>query len=419
MKMRLTHGNRLEHLEHRALLSAVVADRTLIVEGTEDADVIDIQTDGTLVYVRSGGTVEGAFAYADFDRMHIDALGGNDVMTIGIIIGQPATIDAGAGDDSVRSASGDDLIIAGLGQDTLDGSAGIDTLDYSARTLPIHGINSNQLKVGDELDSFYNMDRLILGQGDDSFSVFSYDNPLRELEGGAGNDTLSLGGSERTYTTAPTIRGGDGNDRINIDRAAHALAWYYGDGGDDVFTFGRNKNIRHFFGGDGVDTVDYDFPAGVARGVSVMIDDQFGDGYYAEDNVHSDVEVIRGTFYADTIIGTDAAETLLGEGGADLIIGKGGDDLLIGPPDFNIYSSRHTLLGGAGNDTLVGGRGGDVLDGGAGDDSLMGNEGDDTLIGGPGSDVFDGGAGNNIIIDDFASPPRRAAAAKDLLGELA
>ena len=75
--------------------------------------------------------------------------------------------------------------------------------------------------------------------------------------------------------------------------AASGLAWYYGDAGNDTLTMGRQRNIRQFFGGDGIDTVNYLFPSGVARGISVTVDDQFGDGYFAQDNVHHDVEACR------------------------------------------------------------------------------------------------------------------------------
>lgn len=50
-----------------------------------------------------------------------------------------------------------------------------------------------------------------------------------------------------------------------------------------------------------------------------------------------------------------------------------------------------SMIGGSANDTFEGGAGNDLLEGGAGDDRLYGEAGDDTLKGGTGNDYLNGG----------------------------
>jgi Ca2+-binding RTX toxin-like protein len=82
-------------------------------------------------------------------------------------------------------------------------------------------------------------------------------------------------------------------------------------------------------------------------------------GGAATGDVISNIEVLQGSNFADTLIGIDNGGgngvQLYGEGGHDTLLGKGGGDY---------------LFGGAGNDTLDSGFGSDVLNGGAGADTF-------------------------------------------------
>jgi Ca2+-binding RTX toxin-like protein len=178
------------------------------------------------------------------------------------------------------------------------------------------------------------------------------------INGMGGNDELShfdnLGGA----LAAPTLHGGDGDDTLDINRAAFngsgGEAFYYGDGGDDTFVSLRILSNRSFFGGGGIDSVSYALFT-TTGAISVTLDDSAGDGPLGLDNVHSDVERVTGTIFDDTLIGNSRNETLMGGPGDDSIAGSGGDDL---------------LSGGLGNDTLVG-SGSSVLDGGEGENLLV------------------------------------------------
>jgi len=84
---RSARGKRVvECLERRMLLSAVVIDRTLFVEGTPRSEVIEIDASGASTKVKFNNRLAGAFANGDFDRIQVNALGGNDTVSLGIAV---------------------------------------------------------------------------------------------------------------------------------------------------------------------------------------------------------------------------------------------------------------------------------------------------------------------------------------------
>jgi len=103
-----------------------------------------------------------------------------------------ATIDGGAGDDTLTGTTGNDLIYGGTGNDVLVGQAGNDI---------IYGDSGN-----DNISGWLGNDTLYGGDGDDNLDG-NEDND--SLDGGAGNDTLS-GGDGNDY-----LSGGDGANELN------------------------------------------------------------------------------------------------------------------------------------------------------------------------------------------------------------
>ncbi|WP_199247234.1 SBBP repeat-containing protein [[Phormidium] sp. ETS-05] len=98
---------------------------------------------------------------------------------------------------------------------------------------------------------------------------------------------------------------------------------------------------------------------------------------------------------AATIEGSAQNDIFLGDNRPNVIKGGDGNDLLIG-------------LGG--NDTIVGGTGGDrpdsdndIIAGNAGNDLLQGNQGNDTIQGDEGDDIIHGGKDNDFLWGDFGS----------------
>jgi Ca2+-binding RTX toxin-like protein len=418
----------IERLDRRMLLSAAIVHRVLQIRGTGHDDQIELQTDGAQTTVLLGHSRARTFDNGAFDSIVINGKNGDDSIRISDDIVKPATILGGKGDDYLKGGGGDDVIRPGLGNDTLEGGGdrfelggGVNTADYSDRTEDLT-FGGGPLTASGERDVLAlgsNLQRLLTGSGDDSIDMSAnYSGDTRYIDAGAGNDnvTLRMGG----YAGDGTVRGGAGDDRILI---SGYKGLYYGDAGDDTFEVYRSSHTaREFYGGPGIDTVDYRGASGGGSfySITVTFDDLPNDGSPTEryqptpDNVHTDNERLLVTFNGGDVYGSDNSETIIGSIGHDLLVGGGGDDFLQGARESDIYAQSNTLIGGDGDDTLIGGRGNDSLVGEEGDDSLVGNDGDDTLIGGPGDDVLDGGAGNNVIIDES----RRTISAARLLDEL-
>jgi Ca2+-binding RTX toxin-like protein len=175
------------------------------------------------------------------------------------------------------------------------------------------------------------------------------------IDGLGGDDEISHFDNLGAAIAAPTVHGGAGDDTIDINRAAFGGpggdAYYFGDEGDDTFVSLRILTNRIFSGGPGTDSVSYAIFTSTGP-ISVSLDDLSGDGPLGGDNVRSDVEVVTGTIFNDTLTGSSHSETLIGGPGDDVITGGGNEDM---------------LSGGLGNDTIVGSG---SLDGGEGENSV-------------------------------------------------
>lgn len=220
------------------------------------------------------------------------------------------------------------------------------------------------------------------------------------LEGGSGADQL-FGGDDTDYLDA-----GDGDDSL------------YGDNGDDVFFSGPGADFMD--GGPGLDTLGYNVQFGVLidlGGVSA--------GGDADGDIITNIEIVFGGNFDDTLIGDGSANFLGGSAGDDIFIGGAGADTLDGGGGFDTadYSTSTSgigislsgvagtggdaagdvlinitrLIGSNFDDRIVGAWFHDTLTGGSGDDTLKGEDGNDQLFAGLGNDVIDGGLG-----DDFA-----------------
>jgi RTX calcium-binding nonapeptide repeat (4 copies) len=191
------------------------------------------------------------------------------------------------------------------------------------------------------------------------------------LDGGAGDDHLSVAAVPRSYPSA-VVRGGPGDDVL------------LGGAGDDELYGGAGSDT--LIGGPGDDLLDGD-----------------GDGNGdAETSV--DADVLNGGPGTDTASWQGATQPVvvdLADPGTDGRAGEG--DRLISIENVLGGSGNDTLLGDAGpNDLDSGGGTGDVVDGRGGNDTLS-TEG--TAIGGSGNDLLpplatsECGAGGLDMID--------------------
>ena len=150
------------------------------------------------------------------------------------------------------------------------------------------------------------------------------------LFGNLGNDTLTGHGGQNY------LSGSVGNDILD------------GAGGDDTLVGGGGGDT--LIGGSGYDLVSYGDETGVSGvvvnlsgaavtvGGTVFAARTARDSFGGSDTL-TDIESVRGTTFADTLIGDDLANDLFGGAGADTLIGNGASD------GFN---------GGGGNDILDG-----------------------------------------------------------------
>src|SRR5580765_824300 len=127
----------IETLEQRQLLTSALSGGTLTVRGTAAADKITVLEVGSNVEVIIGRTKQ-SFASGSVKRISVDALGGNDAVTISFTsLTIPATVFGSAGNvtlvasqgnDCLHGGSGNDDLTAGTGSDTLIGGSGDDVL---------------------------------------------------------------------------------------------------------------------------------------------------------------------------------------------------------------------------------------------------------------------------------------------------
>ncbi len=238
--------------------------------------------------------------------------------------------------------------------------------------------------------------------------------PAVVLEGNAGDDLLSVAGSDGTgASTLGTLEGGDGSD-VHLG----------GTGGST------------FDGGPGTDTVDYaagtqltfaSLTTGIVNhgggGVDELLglENLFGSPGADAINGNAETNELRGGPGDDVVVGAGGDDTLAGGDGIDTLafgavedgvqvdlrsgtsLGEGTDSLsgfenVIGTSKADTIDADHgpsLVVGGPGSDEIFGHDGTDVLQGGPGNDQLFGGKGSDALNAGPGRDQLDGGQGDD------------------------
>lgn len=260
------------------------------------------------------------------------------------------------------------------------------------------------------------------------------------VNGGDGNDTITIGVIDSTIAARMIVDGQNGDDFISGKAATVAVSVTGGAGGDTIWG-GRGDDTLDGAGGD-----DWIFSQGgndlVTGGDGV--DRMSGNSGHDTLSGGAGRDSLYGGSGRDSLSGGDGDDVVLGQGGSkDTVQGGDGDDVLdggagidylneSGDVDFRITKSRLLGLGydklrfveyaklsggdgdnffdgreftgrgvifdgGAGNDSLLGSAGADLLVGQAGDDTLVGEDGDDSLHGISGNDVLIGGAGNDYL----------------------
>lgn len=304
------------------------------------------------------------------DDVLVDGLGGNDTLTVDTQAApagdQPDSVDMGSddvsetgndrvdfsrytkpdGDSRITGGPGNDVEIAGSasttfemgnvpdGSDQLIGGPGPDEADYSNRSAAL------TLNAADGLANDG-----AAGENDNIGAT------VDELDGGAGNDTLTaapVAGADLTGGAGnDSLTGGPGEDRIEGGAGINVISA----GGGDDFVFGSLDGTDTVDGGPGDDVIEAGTGADDLRGgdgfdfveilggeaallgpsqlpnLSVTLDDVANDGAPGQGaNVHSDIEDLETGDGNDTVVGSGAPEQIFTFGGNDTVTPGGGSD---------------------------------------------------------------------------------------------
>jgi Ca2+-binding RTX toxin-like protein len=260
-------------------------DGTDVVDGGDGVDSVVLTDTAGVDFDLGAANVEKALGNTGIDRFYTSGTGGIEV-------------DGGAGDD---------VLLGGDGNDTLTGGAGSDAISA--------------------------------GAGDDFIVVDSSDD-MAFIDGGAGNDSLTVegpGGVTMDMGTAhiETAIGGVGNDEFqNTGSTATDVD---GGAGNDLIQSGEGADTLK--GGSGSDTVSYQASS---SGVTVNLATGVVFGGYAAGDVISGFENVTGSASADVITGGDEINVLDGGAGNDVLTGGAGNDVITGGDgiDTAIYTGN-------------------------------------------------------------------------------
>lgn len=371
-----------------------------------------------------------------------------------------ATVDAGAGDDTVYASDLGDNVFGGAGNDTLYGGRlddwllggdGDDMLNAGSDGVGTLGGDGNYLDGGAGNDLLIGREGSDWLEGGDGTDI---------LEGGDGGDLLAGGGgvgdqlhggrgddqyifrigdvgpagignaaifdeirdeSGITLTTVvqQAYAGSTANNAAALDgslfRSGRGLGNWAGGGtqvtpqgvaagGDDALVLGSGigvEDIKILKSADGKDLIIELWPDGVFAGDRVLMRDWFDSFNKIETLRFADGNELRLGDFDTFILGSDGSETIVGTAADDFVHAGSGDDLvyLLSGNDFgNGGLGNDTVSGDRGNDIVVGANGDDVLIGGYGNDSVSGGRGNDRLTGDYGNDILSGGAGSDEIV---------------------
>jgi Ca2+-binding RTX toxin-like protein len=335
----------------------------LLVRGGDDndisADVISITRSGgeVIVSVDVGNDIPGTgptdafvsrYHEGEVQSITVNALDGNDGITVSDNLGIPLTVNGGDGNDNVEGSSGNDVLNGDDGNDTVIAKGGVNTVtdgtgndvvDLSQNSIAINYSTGggNDTVVGsvfnDTITGSSGSDTLIAGPGDDI------------LEGGGGSDDLfGEGGSDRFLWDT-----GDGSDLIEGGSGVNDSVEVSGSAGGEFASLAAAPQSR----------VDLDVN-GSSLDIADVEDYELDLGGGNDDlNVTNLSTTVTQSIGVDVGTGTDSV-TVVGTGADDTLgAAPGTGDVQVSglPYSISVSSSGSddtlTLAGAAGNDTVV------------------------------------------------------------------
>ena len=206
----------------------------VVVDGAATAETFDVSTDGSIFRVarRADSIVDIHESGTGFgsDTLTVNAHSGGDTINVeGTLAGTTTTLNSGAGVDRINvgsqastSGSGDlegvvgSLIVNGdNGSDVLNLDDTGDTAGDTDGQLTGTTINGAGIGAGITYDSINTLN-VNLGSAADSFNVLSTHAGTTNVRGGGGNDTINV----ESITGATNILGEDGDDNLRVNDVA-------------------------------------------------------------------------------------------------------------------------------------------------------------------------------------------------------
>lgn len=396
--------------------SRTMATSTTVGFATSDRRVLDIDIAATVdggagddtIYASNLG--DNLFGGAGNDALYGGRLDdwllggdGDDILDAGTagplaLGGDGNYLNGGAGNDILRGREGSDWLEGSDGVDTITGGAGDDILTGGAAD-------------GDSLKGGLGNDQYLIRRGDGA-DIAEDDAAGAPVSNGAGDAITQRMTAIETWKTNPLAAGAIRPDWLGAPAGVQQGAV---SGGEDAVAFGTGIDIGDIrmqrsgtSGAPGNDLIiqvmQTDPSTGVESfsGTQLTIKDWFSNPFKRVEWLKfSDGNEVRIGDVTSFIVGGSGDDVLIGTNGNDFVYGGAGNDrlFLLGGDDIgNGASGNDMVAGDAGRDLLIGGTGSDTLIGGAGADAISGDAGADDLYGGADRDILSGGRGDGDII---------------------
>ncbi len=342
---------------------------TIIVNGTDNADVVNISGGGTSYAVLGLSTrVSVTGSEGANDSLVINASFGHDIIAASTL---PAgvvrlTVDAGGGHDRVLGSQGADVLVGGDGNDF------------------ILGDNGNDLAL--------------MGAGND---VFQWDpgDGSDTIEGQDGTDRMLFNGANISENINILANGG----RVLFLRDVANITMDM----DDVETIefhalgGADNIIVGDLSGTDVTRVDLDLRGSLGGG------DGATDTITVNATNGNDVLGASGDVGGVTVFGLPARVNIYNQESANdrLTLNASGGDDVIDASTLKANGIQLSINAGLGADLILGSEGDDLINGGDGDDTALMGAGDDTFVWNPGddNDTLEGQAGFDTMLFNGAN----------------
>ena len=310
------------------------------------------QTDDGRDVVHGGGGDDRISGGFDSDELFGD--GGNDIlMSLGLWAPTQALALEGPG--TLHGGEGDDELVSGPADDTLDGNDGLDLVSFTYGDAGVRVDLRAQSALGRGVDALVSIEGAVGTsfvdslRGDDGPNVLDGYGDGDTVRGFGGDDRLS--GASGTEAPPLMLDGGEGDDELSLLGSAAGTVGggtLAGGPGDDVL---RGLLSGYTLdGGEGADTAAYSFYE-----TGTVIDLARGEASLN----HEQCPEAQGCF-EDSLVSIENAE---GGNADDILLGNDAPNVLVG------LQKQDRIEGGGGDDTIDGGPGADSADGGAGDDS--------------------------------------------------